>query len=136
MMPLKISQKTMMVNSLILGFSLLYSLTMNQACKENQSEVKSPHSLQHADLDFLSTRVFPNVTFDSGSNKENPTAKTSAVKEHIHPEAILDSESNMDERALEVDKVADTSITIQDAFVFCPMVGTCSKRNIETRHFC
>ena len=68
---------------------------------------------------FSSTRVFPNVPFDSGSNKENPTTKTSAVKEHIHPKAILDSESNMDER--EVYKVADIPITIQDAFVFCPM---------------
>ena len=90
--------------------------------KENQSEVASPHLLQNADLDFSSTRVFPSVPFDSGSNKENPTAKISAVKEHIHPEAILDSESNMDER--EVDKVADTPITIQDTFIFCPMAGT------------
>ena len=66
--------------------------------------------------------MFPSVPFDSGSNKEIPTAKTSAVNEHIHPEAILDSESNMDEK--EVYKVADIPITIQDAFVFYPMAGT------------
>ena len=62
----------------------------------------------------------PNVTFDSESNKENPTAKTSAVEEHILSEAIIDNNSNMDER--EIDKVAD--IPIQDAFIFCPMTGT------------
>ena len=94
----------------------------NESGKENQSEVASPYLLQNADLDFSSTRVSPNVPFDSGSNKENPTAKTSAVKEHIHSKAIFDSESNMDER--EVDKVANTPITIQDAFIFCPMAGT------------
>ena len=66
--------------------------------------------------------MFPNILFDSGSNKENLTAKTSAVKEHIHSEAIVDNMSNMDER--EVDKVADIPINIQDAFIFCPMAGT------------
>ena len=71
-------------------------------------------------MDFSSTRVFPNVSFDRESNKENPTAKTSAVEEHIHSEAIIDNKTNMDER--EIDKVAD--IPIQDAFIFCPMTGT------------
>ena len=92
----------------------------NESSKENQSEVKSPHSRQNADLDFSTTRVFPNVTFDKESNKENPTAKTSAVEVHVHSEAIIDNKSNMDER--EIDKVAN--IPIQDAFIFCPMTGT------------
>ena len=48
--------------------------------------------------------------------------KTSAVKEVIHPKAAFDSESNMDDG--EVDRVADTPITIQDTFIFCPMAGT------------
>ena len=122
MMPLKILPKTLMVISLVLGFFLLYSLTMSQAKKTNQKSPVSPHLLQKVDSNLSITRVFPSVLFDSGSNKENLTAKTSADKEHIHPEAILDSESNMDER--EVDKVADTPITLQDAFVFCPMAGT------------
>jgi hypothetical protein len=76
---------------------------------QRKPEVSSPHLLQNVDSDFSSVRVFPSVPFDSGSSKENPTAQTSAVKEHIHPEA-------MDER--EVDKVADTPITIQDASFF------------------
>ena len=119
MMPLKISQKTLIVNSPVL-FPIVQ--VDNESSKEDQSEVSSPHLLQNVHLDFSSTRVFPSVPLDSGSSKENSTAKTSAVKEHIHPEAILDSESNKDER--EVDKVEDIPITIQDAFMFCPMAGT------------
>jgi len=42
--------------------------------------------------------VFPSVPFDSGSSKENPTTKTSAV--------------------------AGTPITIQDVFIFCAMART------------
>ena len=66
--------------------------------------------------------MFPNVPFDSGSSKENLTTKTSAVKKYIHPEATLDSKSNMD--GIEADRVADTLITIQDTFIFYPIAGT------------
>ena len=103
----------------------------NESGKENQSEVASPHLLQNVDSDFSSTRVFLSVPLDSGSSKENPTAKTSAVKEHIHPEAILDSESNMDER--EVDKVAEHP----RRFLFLSNGRNfCSIRATKTRHFC
>ena len=65
--------------------------------------------------------MFPSVQ-DSESSKENPTTKPSAAKEDVHPKADFDSESNMDDG--EVDRVADTPITIQDTFIFCPMAGT------------
>ena len=64
-----------------------YDASQNLA--KNQSEVASPHLLLNVDSDFSSTKVFLSVLLDSGSSKENPTAKTSAVKEHILPKLFL-----------------------------------------------
>ena len=47
----------------------------NESSKEALSEVSSPLPMQNVDAEVSSTKVIPNVLFESGSNKENPPTK-------------------------------------------------------------
>ena len=97
------------------------------------------------DVDLSKTRESPDVSFDNESNKESLTKEddSSAVMQNTKtdetirlsresPEVLSDLES---ERMDENENAICNSEHVQDAFVFCPMMGSIQMESILAQGF-